>query len=294
MTAAAEPSARLVIPPRESDIGGLMVRRLLPYRLRRSVGPFVFFDHMGPAEHGPGTGINVPPHPHIGLATVTWLFEGRILHHDSLGCRQVIEPGALNWMIAGRGIVHSERTAADDLGHARRLHGIQAWVALPAAEEERAPSFEHHPAGNLPEVAGEGWRGVLIAGSAYGQRAPVTVLSPLFYLEVTLAPGAVLDLPADHAERAVYVVEGRVALDGAEVTPLTLVSADGPRVPRLTAAARSRIVLLGGAPLDGPRHIWWNFVSSRRERIEQAKADWRHDRFAAVPGEGDAIPLPGA
>ncbi|SOD99775.1 pirin family protein [Caenispirillum bisanense] len=288
-TAAAD---RLTIPPRESDIGNLMVRRLLPWRGRRAVGPFVFFDHMGPAEQAAGSGIDVRPHPHIGLATVTWLFEGRILHHDSLGCRQAIEPGAVNWMIAGRGIVHSERTAAEDRAVPRRVHGVQAWVALPAAEEERAPSFEHHPAGTLPVIDGQGWRATLIAGTAWGETAPATVLSPLFYLDMAMTAGAEVDLPDEHAERAVYVVEGTVDLDGVPVPPLSMVTADGPAPARLRATTAARVMLLGGAPLDGPRTIWWNFVSSRKERIAQAKDDWRAGRFAAVPGETDFIPLP--
>lgn len=289
LSAAAPP----VILPRESDIGGLAVRRLLPHRTRRLVGPFVFLDHMGPADLGPGQGIDVRPHPHIGLATVTYLFAGRILHHDSLGFRQPIEPGAVNWMIAGRGIVHSERTLPEDREAGQHLHGMQVWVALPVEHERITPTFSHHPAAALPVVeTAAGARMTLIAGRAYGRESPVPVLSPLFYIDAVLPAGASVELPVEHAERAVYVVEGRVSLDGHPLDPLTLALADGAPPPVLTAETDARVMLLGGAPLGEPRHIWWNFVASRRELIEQAKADWKAGRFAPVPGEPDALPLP--
>ncbi|WP_404385200.1 pirin family protein [Caenispirillum salinarum] len=286
-------AAPAVILPRESDIGGLAVRRLLPHRTRRLVGPFVFLDHMGPADIPPGGGIDVRPHPHIGLATVTYLFSGRILHHDSLGFRQPIEPGAVNWMIAGRGIVHSERTLPDDRRTGQHLHGMQAWVALPVEHEQIAPAFSHHPAAAQPVVhSAGGARLTLIAGRAYGREAPAPVLSPLFYIDAALPAGASLTLPVEQAERALYVVEGRVRLDGHPIEPLTLALADGAPPPVLTAETDARVMILGGAPLGEPRHVWWNFVASRRQLIEQAKAQWKAGRFAPVPGETDALPLP--
>jgi hypothetical protein len=259
------------------------------------VGPFIFFDHFGPLQLPPGHGLDVRPHPHIGLCTVTYLLEGEIIHRDSLGSRQVITPGDVNWMTAGRGIVHSERS--DDAARARgpRLHGLQLWVALPTAQEEDAPSFAHHPVATLPTLEGEGVKLRLIAGHAYGQSSPVRVLSPLFYVDAQLAKGAALRLPDEHAERALYVIDGAVQTDGvmlqagelAIFKPDQLVSAEAP--------AGARLALLGGAALDGPRHIEWNFVSSRAERIARAKDDWRQRRFPAVPGdEVEFIPLPGS
>lgn len=291
--ASASPATpRPVLSGRESDIGALTVHRLLPQRARRLVGPFVFFDHMGPADIAPGGGIDVRPHPHIGLATVTYLFAGRILHHDSLGCRQEITPGAVNWMVAGRGIVHSERTMPEDRQSGQFLDGIQTWVALPREAEETEPAFVHHAAETLPQVERGGARCTLILGSAYGREAPAQVFSPLFYVDAVMPAGAVLDLPEEHAERAVYVAEGEVTVDGQAVAPGTMLLVDGPEPPPVTAERDARVVLLGGAPLPEPRYVWWNFVSSRRERIEQAKADRRGGRFDAVPGEADFIPLP--
>jgi redox-sensitive bicupin YhaK (pirin superfamily) len=282
-----------VIVPRSRDIGGFEVRRALPSVQKRMVGPFIFFDQMGPAEFRIGQGIDVRPHPHIGLATVTYLFEGEIWHRDSLGTSAPIRPGEVNLMTAGRGIVHSERETSDARAQPRRLFGIQAWVALPKADEENAPAFTHHGIDDLPRIAGDGKRVRLIMGSAYGARSPVEFSHPALYAEAVLAPGAVLPLDPDYDERAVYVASGEidVAGDRFEAGRL-LVFKPGDRISIL-AVAQSRVMLIGGEPMDGPRHIWWNFVSSSKDRIEAAKADWQAKRFAIVPGdEQEFIPLP--
>jgi hypothetical protein len=283
---------------RPTDLGGLAVRRVLPAAAARSVGPFVFVDHMGPAEFAAGAGIDVRPHPHIGLATVTYLFEGEFMHRDSLGTEQRIAPGDVNWMIAGRGIVHSERTPAALRAAPHRAHGVQTWVALPDGHEDAAPSFEHHPARSLPRLDLGGCAVTVIAGDAFGARSPVSVLSPTLYCAARLQAGATLRLDAGHEQRAVYVVDGSVGIDGTDVAAGTLaVLAAGGEVA-LHAAAGARVMLLGGAPV-GPRFVHWNFVASSRERIERARADWARygdggvrDRFGAVPGETGFIPLP--
>jgi len=288
------PALALHIEGRPRDLGGgFRVRRLLPAPSRRTVGPFIFFDHMGPVRMQPGGGLDVRPHPHINLATLTYLFDGEILHRDSLGTEQVIRPGALNWMTAGRGIVHSERSPREARAAGPSLHGLQLWVALPRAHEEAEPSFQHHPADALPAQERDGVRLRVIAGDAYGATSPARVFSPLFYVEAQLASGASLELPDEHAERAAYVVEGRVGCDGeAFDCGSMLVFREGAPV-RLRAQADARVALIGGAPLDGERHIWWNFVSSRPERIERAKDDWRGERFPKVPGDDqEFIPLP--
>ena len=285
-----------VIRGRPRDLGGFGVRRVLPAGGLQTVGPFIFFDHMGPAEFAPGAGVDVRPHPHIGLATVTYLFAGAFMHRDSLGTAQLIRPGDVNWMVAGRGIVHSERTpaalrAAPGGGS---LHGIQTWIALPRGHEEVPPAFEHHPAATLPEIHGAGSALRLIAGTAWGARAPASVYSPMFYVAATLQAGAAVALPDEHAERAVYVAEGEVEIaDGRHGVGGMVILEPGARV-QVSAVSPARVMLLGGAPLDGPRHIWWNFVSSSLERIERAKLDWREERFAAVPGDDERIPLPAA
>ncbi len=256
------------------------------------VGPFIFFDHLGPVRFPAGQGVDVRPHPHIGLATVTYLFEGEILHRDSLGYVQPIRPGDVNWMTAGRGIVHSERTGPETraLGHA--LHALQLWIALPTAHEENEPCFHHHPGASLPEVAVAGGRIRVIAGDFGGVRAPVLTFSPMFYIDATLEPGARFDLPTGLGERALYVVEGGAAVAGTDLPPGEMaILAEGADAT-VTARMPTRLVALGGHALDGPRHIWWNFVSSSKERIEQAKADWKAGRFARVPGENEFIPLP--
>lgn len=284
----------MLIEGRLHDLGdGLRVRRLLPQLQARHVGPFVFFDHIGPAVFAPGAGMDVRPHPHIGLATVTWLFEGAIRHRDSLGSCADIHPGELNWMTAGRGIVHSERVPPAARRDGQTLHGVQIWLALPQADAEIAPAFQHHARAALPQIRRPGMAAVLIAGDAYGERAPVHVFAPMFLLEVQLAAGAELALPQHHHERGVYVVDGAVSWGGLEVAAAQMAVQAGPSTPLLHARAASRLMLFGGAPLDGERHLWWNFVASSSERIEQAKADWLAQRFPPVPGDQDEfIPLP--
>ena len=281
-----------IIEGRARDLGGFFVARILPSKAMRSVGPFVFFDHMGPATFAPGTGIDVRPHPHIGLATVTYLFEGEIVHRDNLGFVQPIQPGAINWMTAGRGIAHSERTGDALRRTGSRLHGLQLWVALPRAHEEDDPAFVHHPAATLPERSIDGARLRVLAGSAYGSTSPVRTLSSLFYVEARMPAGTTLPLPTGHTERAAYVVEGEVECTGERVAaPRMIVFARGADAA-LSASTDAHVMLLGGEPLDGERHLWWNFVSSSKERIEQAKRDWADHRFAPIPGETERIPLP--
>lgn len=284
-----------VIEPRPRDLGGFAVRRLLPAPGLQTVGPFIFFDHLGPADFGPEQGVNVRPHPHIGLATVTYLFEGAFLHRDSLGTALVIRPGDVNWMVAGRGIAHSERTPAEvrDAQGRTRVHGIQTWVALPVAQEEREPSFAHHGATELPQVERAGVRLTVIAGTAYGQRSPVEVFSPTLYVDAVLDAGAPLEIEAEHAQRACYVVQGSIELAGLRYGEgqFIVLAADAGAV-EVRALETTRLMLAGGAPLDGARYIYWNFVSSSRERIEAAKRDWREQRFAPVPGDPERIPLP--
>ncbi|MCU1277578.1 MAG: pirin [bacterium] len=293
-TKEQEPTVDLDIEGRKRDLGdGFTVRRLLPSAARRMVGPFIFVDHMGPVRLGEGRGLDVRPHPHINLATVTFLFEGEILHRDSLGSEQPIRPGAVNWMTAGRGIVHSERTPALARMSGPSVHGMQLWVALPKASEEVEPSFHHHAADAIPLVEQPGARLRVIAGSAYGATSPVAVLSPLFYVEAQLERGTRLTVPDEHRGRAAYVVSGVVSADGkSHGEGAMLVFREG--VPAgIEALEAARVLLLGGAPLDGERHIWWNFVSSSPERIERAKDDWRNGRFGKVPGdETEFIPLP--
>jgi hypothetical protein len=290
---AAPAEIATVIDGRPRDLGGFEVLRVLPATARRLVGPFAFFDHFGPETLAPGRGLNVRPHPHIGIATVTYLFDGEFVHRDSLGSRQTIRPGEINWMTAGRGIVHSERTDPELRRTGSKIHGLQLWVALPRADEETEPQFLHYPAAALPALDLGGARVRVLAGSAYGERSPVRTFSPLFYVDVSMPPASELPLPSEHTERAAYVVEGAVDCGSERAGPgRMLVFAPGAEVV-LRAAAGARLVLVGGAPLDGERHIWWNFVSSSRERIEQAKRDWREGRFPKVPGdEAEHIPLP--
>jgi redox-sensitive bicupin YhaK (pirin superfamily) len=287
------PPPETVIVPRSRDLGnGFEVHRVLPASERRMVGPFVFFDHFGPTILRAGTGLDVRPHPHIGLATVTYLFAGEILHRDSLGTVQPIRPGEVNWMTAGRGIAHSERTPPALRTHDSEVFGIQTWVGLPRDKEEVEPGFAHHSAGDLPLLEGEGAAVRVIAGEAYGARSPVAVFSAMFYADAQLASGARLDVPAGYEERAAYIVVGRAAIAG-EVFDAgrLLVFRKGDAVA-IRAEERSRLLLLGGEPMDGPRRVWWNFVSSSKERIEQAKADWKAGRFAPVPDDTEFIPLP--
>ena len=278
--------------PALRDLGdGFEVRRALPSAQRRMIGPFVFLDEMGPVTMPAGRGLDVRPHPHIGLATLTYLFEGEILHQDSLGVRQPIRPGDVNWMIAGRGIVHSERTPQSLRAAGHTVWGLQSWLALPQHEEERAPSFRHHPAAELPQTSSPGVQIRLAAGTLFGLRSPVQTLSPTFYADATLQPGAVLKLPAEHEERGAYVVTGRVSVDGQSIERGRLLVFRQGLEAVLTAEVAARVVLLGGQTL-GPRFLWWNFVSSSRERIETAKSDWKLGRFGAVPGDPEFIPLP--
>ena len=283
-----------VILPRAHDIGGFTVRRALPAATRQMIGPFIFFDQMGPGEFLTGKGLDVRPHPHIGLATVTYLFDGAIQHRDSLGSDQSIVPGDVNWMTAGHGIAHSERTDRTLRTHGNRLFGIQSWVALPRAHEEAAPAFVHHPAATLPLIEDGGTTLRLIAGTGWGVRAPAATFSDLFYADAALTPHAVVPLPDQHEERGAYVVDGEVEVAGDHFAAgRMLVFRAGDALSLRAGPAGARVLLLGGAVMDGPRHLFWNFVSSSKERIEQAKADWRAGRFGRVTGdETEFIPLP--
>ena len=282
-----------VLHAKVKDLGGMTVGRVLPSLEVQRIGPFIFFDHMGPAVLPPGVPMNVRPHPHINLATVTYLFDGEILHRDSLGSFQAIQPGAINWMTAGSGIVHSERSSAEQTAKGSTLHGIQLWVALPVAHEEVAPDFTHYPASCLPTFQGPGVYGRILAGNAWGQASPVKTLSPLFYVEVLMEAGASIAMPEDYEERAAYVVEGSLSYeDSAFSARQMLIFSKGSHVT-LQAREATRVMLLGGDSLAGPRYIWWNFVSSSLERIEQAKAEWKEGKFPKVPGdEIEFIPLP--
>jgi redox-sensitive bicupin YhaK (pirin superfamily) len=284
----------LLVQGRAHDLGGgFAVRRVLPSMKRRMVGPFVFLDHFGPMDVPPGGGMEVRPHPHIGLATVTYLFEGGIFHRDSLGYAQAIKPGDVNWMTAGSGIAHSERTEAEMRRTGFRMHGVQTWVALPKAHEETAPAFEHVEAAKLPAWREGGAALRLIVGSYAGRTAPTTHFSPIFYVGAELTAGATLSVSPEHAERAVYVADGSVTIgDRALVVGDLAVLAGGVAAGLVAGVDGAKLMLLGGAAMDGPRHIWWNFVSSSKERIEQAKADWKEGRFAKVPGDPEFIPLP--
>lgn len=282
-----------IIEPRPRDLGnGFFVRRALPAIQRRSIGPFVFWDQMGPAEFRAGAGLDVRPHPHIGLATVTYLFDGEVLHRDSLGSSQLIRPAEVNWMIAGRGIVHSERTPIAARTHASSLSGIQAWIGLPQREEESPPRFTHHEADSLPQLEHGGLHLRLIAGTLRGLRSPVETLSSMFYADAQLQPGATLTLDHEHAERALYVYDGTLEIERQSFgAGRLLVLRSGRRVQALSPDG-ARLLLLGGAPLDGTRQVWWNFVSSSPERIQRAAEQWRQGGFARVPDDEEFIPLP--
>jgi redox-sensitive bicupin YhaK (pirin superfamily) len=294
---ATDRAVETVIETRARDlVEGFKVRRALPSRRRRMVGPFIFLDQMGPEILKAGKGLDVAPHPHIGLATVTYLFKGELLHRDSLGMVQLIRPGAVNWMTAGRGIAHSERTPQEIRHGSSELFGIQSWVALPTRYEETEPTFAHHGADELPIIEGEDILVRLICGSLYGTRSPVQTLSEMFYADITLKQVAQLAVPIEHEERAAYVLEGAIRLiPGGETFHAGQLLIFKPGEEIILSAGESpsaRVMLLGGEPLDGQRHIFWNFVSSSRERIEQAKEDWRSGRFAPVAQETEFIPLP--
>ena len=284
-----------VILPPVRDLGdGFTVRRALPSPKRRMVGPFIFFDQFGPAVFSGGEGLDVRPHPHIGLATLTYVLEGELLHRDSLGSVQAIRPGAVNWMTAGAGIVHSERTAPDTRTQGGTLFGLQTWIALPVAHEETAPGFAHHAAAEIPRAEADGVTLTLVAGAMDGLASPVATFSDMIYADLLLAPGARYRVPPEHVERAVYVVAGRVSVAGQEGgfdAGEFVVFRPGGEI-MLRAEGETRLMLVGGEPFAEERHIFWNFVSSRPDRIAQAKADWRAGRFAAVPDEHDHIPLP--
>lgn len=280
-----------VVESRKRDLGGFEVRRVLPWGGGRMVGPFIFLDQLGPVEFAPGQGIDVRPHPHIGLATVTYLFEGELVHRDSLGVVQTIRPGDVNWMTAGCGIVHSERTGPEMRASGQRMHGLQSWVALPGEYEEAEPAFDHTPAAKLPDQDGDGMKLRVIAGRAFGLASPVRVFSETFYVDVAMSAGAALDIPEEYAERAAYVPLGTVTAEGRDFRAGTLVIFVAGSKARLVAKEASRVALLGGAPL-GERHIWWNFVSSSSTRIEQARRQWADGAFPPVPGETESIPLP--
>jgi redox-sensitive bicupin YhaK (pirin superfamily) len=282
-----------VIVPRTADLGAFEVRRALPSAHTRMVGPFIFFDHFGPAEFHGGKGLDVRPHPHIGLATVTYLFDGEIMHRDSLGTAVPIRPGEVNWMTAGRGIVHSERTRPERRVDHEPIHGLQMWVALPRDKEEMDAGFAHHNGGEFPVVTENGTFVRVVVGSLYGTSSPVPVVHETIFGDVHLSAGSALPLDADHDERAVYIIAGTIDISGDVFEPgRLLVFKPGDRLT-LKAQTDAHFVILGGAPMDGPRHIWWNFVSSRKERIEQAKAEWKAGHFQKVPGdEIEFIPLP--
>jgi redox-sensitive bicupin YhaK (pirin superfamily) len=282
-----------IVVPRSVDLGGFQVHRALPSARSRMVGPFIFFDHIGPAVFKPGIGIDVRPHPHIGLATVTYLFDGEIVHRDSLGTAMPIRPGAVNWMTAGRGIVHSERTAAERRAGGEPLHGLQLWVALPMQNEETAPAFAHTAAADIPEMRQNGMRLRVVAGALHGLRSPVATSWETVFADIRLKAGATLPLGTEHEERAIYVLSGEIEIGGDRHAPeRLLVLRPGDQIT-VRATSDAHFVVVGGAAMDGPRHIWWNFVSSRKDRIDAAKADWKAGRFDLVPGDtAEFIPLP--
>jgi redox-sensitive bicupin YhaK (pirin superfamily) len=289
---ASDAVAQLIVP-RTVDLGGFQVHRALPSVRSRMVGPFIFFDHMGPAVFRAGDAVDVRPHPHIGLATVSYLFDGEIVHRDSLGTALPIRPGAVNWMTAGRGIVHSERTAADRRDGGEPLHGLQLWVALPLAEEESAPAFSHTAAADIPELHDNGMTLRVVAGTMHGLRSPVKTSWDTVFAEAQLKAGMVLAIEPEHEERALYIIAGEIEIGGDRHGPMRLlVLRPGDRIAA-RAVSDAHVVVVGGAAMDGPRHIWWNFVSSRKERIEMAKAEWKAGRFDTVPGDAEEfIPLP--
>ena len=282
-----------LIVPRSVDLGEMTVRRALPSTARQMVGPFIFFDQMGPAEFLTDQGIDVRPHPHINLATLTYLFEGEILHRDSLGTEKTIQPGAVNWMSAGRGIVHSERTEESRKKHGQKLFGIQTWLALPGAVEESDPAFLHYGAASLPVIEADGIRARLIAGSAFGETSPLATASETLYGDVLLRAGCRMPLDATYEERALYTITGTIEIAGDSFDAGQLLVLRPGDSLTVTAQSDARFMIFGGAPMDGPRYIWWNFVSSRPDRIEQAKEEWARGRFDTVPGdEAEFIPLP--
>lgn len=286
------PVVQLVIAPKARDLGDFTVRRLLPSGKKQMVGPFIFFDHMGPVDFLPGQGMDVRPHPHIGLATVTYLFSGSMMHRDSLGYEQLITPGAINWMVAGRGITHSERSSTDARAALEHVEGLQIWVALPLALEEMLPEFTHYPAESLPQIERDGVCIRVLAGEVFGKRSPVSVQSYLFYVDVSLNAGSSIPVDMNYPERALYIVAGSLAIAGEDYVAGKMVILEPGVEISIYANSDTRLVIFGGEPFAEPRHVWWNFVSSSRARIEQAKTDWRLGRFERVPGDKEFIPLP--
>lgn len=283
----------IIIPYRDRSIGSMSVRRVLPFPRRRAVGPFVFVDDFGPVEILHGAKQDVLPHPHIGLATVTFLFSGKMTHRDSIGSVQVIEPGEVNWMTAGCGVVHSERVSDLPEMAGEKLLGLQTWVALPEKQEEIDASFAHHAAGELPEIDAKGFKAKIILGELFGVKSPVDTLSEPVYAGCRLQNKRSLSIPADEIEdRSVYILAGALLIDGKRFETGTLVVFEAGKDALMTAAGDAHFMIIGGARLDKPRFMWWNFVSSSRERIEAAKDDWREQRFAPIPGETEYIPLP--
>jgi redox-sensitive bicupin YhaK (pirin superfamily) len=282
----------LVIEPESKDLGEFAVRRSLPDPRRQRVGPFIFFDHIGPADFRPGTGVSVRPHPHIGLTTVTYLFDGVIVHRDSLGHVQPITSGAVNWMTAGKGIVHSERSPAELVESGSHVHGVQTWMALPRELEETEPRFEHYPASVIPKLSLKDVQLTIIAGEAFGSRSPVRTSSETIFVEASMEVGSHVDTPDNVDELAVYAVSGDISIDGYPVSSGTMIVLRSRTPAKIAAHAASRLMFLGGSTIEGERLIWWNFVSSSRERIDKAKKDWLEKRFAKVPGESEFIPLP--
>lgn len=281
-----------LLAPHVRDLGGFRVRRVLPAFERKMVGPFIFFDHMGPIDFAPGEGMDVRPHPHIGLATVTYLFEGAVLHRDNLGNVQRITAGDVNWMTAGRGIAHSERTPPEERARGQRMHGLQTWVALPHEHEFVEPSFTHVAREYLPQIERDGARLSVVAGRAFGEKAPTPTFGETLYVAAELDAGASLAVPVEHEERAVYVVDGDVTIDATAVPVAHMALLDAAHPATIRARGPARVMLVGGAKADGDRFIWWNFVATTRGAIEQAKEAWREQRFAPIPGETEFIPLP--
>lgn len=282
----------LLLKPQRRDLGGFVVQRLLPAFPTRMIGPFIFFDHFGPVAFAPGEGADVRPHPHIGLATVTYLFEGAMVHRDSLGTVQTIEPGAVNWMTAGNGIVHSERTPPDARERGHRLHGLQTWVALPKNHESAEPSFSHQPRASLPEITRAGVSIRLLVGTAFGERAPTPIFSPTVYAAIEMQPGATLELLPEHEQRGVYAVGGALSVGGEPLPEQHLAVLEQGASISIASTTGARCMLIGGAAMDGDRLIWWNFVASSRALIDEASTRWREMRFPPVPGETEFIPLP--
>ena len=284
----------LILRPRQREVGNSQVRRLLPAARKQAVGPFLFFDHFGPEERVQSSQNDVRPHPHIGLSTVTYLFEGRMVHRDSVGSVQAIEPGAINWMTAGRGVAHSERAPKELLGERQRTHGLQLWAGLPKGLEEREPGFAHTPGDSIPEEERDGVRIRILIGRAWGMESPVAPMSETLYVDIALPAGAALDIAPLAAERAVYSVDNAFSLQEQTVEPHTMAVLPAGDTVRLQAKAAARVVLIGGEPLDGTRFMWWNFVSSSRERIVAAAAEWDAHHTPRIPGETEWVPLPGS